>query len=115
MMKLTKSNLAKLVKTKCHLDLDDNQTVRLMFRSFTRDNARFQLTAKGSKLLKQAGIKSYKIKLQKKLTMRAIINLDRSCTCPYYISPRTMYAILFAEKPAMILHLLDGDVENFNL
>ena len=70
-MKLTKSNLAKLVKTKCKLDLDDDKMIRLLFRSFTRDDARFQLTAKGSKLLKLSGIKSYKIKLQKKLTMRA--------------------------------------------
>ena len=45
----------------------------------------------------------------------AIINIDRACTCPYYVSPRTMYAILFAEKPAMVLHLLDGDVENFSM
>ena len=115
MMKLTKSNLAQLVKAKCNLDLDDDKIIRLLFRSFTRDDARFQLTAKGSKLLKLAGIKSYKIKLQKKLTMKAIINIDRACTCPYYVSPRTMYAILFAEKPAMVLHLLDGDVENFSM
>ena len=86
-----------------------------MFRNFVKDDARFQLTYKGFQFLKHAGRKAYKIKIKSKLSIKAIINIDRACPCPYYISPKTMYVVMFAQKPAVILQMLDGDAEQFNM
>ena len=114
-MKLTKINLAKLVIANSNLDISESNLVKLMFRNFVKDDARFQLTYKGFQFLKHAGIKAYKIKIKSKLSIKAIINIDRACPCPYYISPKTMYVVMFAQKPAVILQLLDGDAEQFNM
>ena len=114
-MKLTKINLAKLVIANSNLDISESNLVKLMFRNFVKDNARFQLTYKGFQFLKHAGIKAYKIKIKSKLSIKAIINIDRACPCPYYISPKTMYVVMFAQKPAVILQMLDGDAEQFNM
>ena len=114
-MKLTKINLAKLVIANSNLDISESNLVKLMFRNFVKDDARFQLTYKGFQFLKHAGIKAYKIKIKSKLSIKAIINIDRSCPCPYYISPKTMYVVMFAQKPAVILQMLDGDAEQFNM
>ena len=112
-MKLTKINLAKLVIANSNLDISESNLVKLMFRNFVKDDARFQLTYKGFQFLKHAGIKAYKIKIKSKLSIKAIINIDRACPCPYYISPKTMYVVMFAQKPAVILQMLDGDAEQF--
>tara|TARA_Y100000114_G_scaffold156856_1_gene185647 strand:+ start:1910 stop:2254 length:345 start_codon:yes stop_codon:yes gene_type:complete len=114
-MKLTKINLAKLVIANSNLDISESNLVKLMFRNFVKDDARFQLTYKGFQFLKHAGIKAYKIKIKSKLSIKAIINIDRACPCPYYISPKTMYVVMFAQKPAVILQMLDGDAEQFNM
>ena len=114
-MKLTKINLAKLVIASSNLDISESNLVKLMFRNFVKDDARFQLTYKGFQFLKHAGIKAYKIKIKSKLSIKAIINIDRACPCPYYISPKTMYVVMFAQKPAVILQMLDGDAEQFNM
>lgn len=114
-MKLTKINLAKLVIANSNLDIPESNLVKLMFRNFVKDDARFQLTYKGFQFLKHAGIKAYKIKIKSKLSIKAIINIDRACPCPYYISPKTMYVVMFAQKPAVILQMLDGDAEQFNM
>ena len=114
-MKLTKINLAKLVIANSNLDISESNLVKLMFRNFVKDDARFQLTYKGFKFLKHAGIKAYKIKIKSKLSIKALINIDRACPCPYYISPKTMYVVMFAQKPAVILQMLDGDAEQFNM
>ena len=114
-MKLTKINLAKLVIANSNLDISESNLVKLMFRNFVKDDARFQLTYKGFQFLKHAGIKAYKIKIKSKLSIKAIINIDRACPCPYYISPKTMYVVIFAQKPAVILQMLDGDAEQFNM
>ena len=114
-MKLTKINLAKLVIANSNLDITESNLVKLMFRNFVKDDARFQLTYKGFQFLKHAGIKAYKIKIKSKLSIKAIINIDRACPCPYYISPKTMYVVMFAQKPAVILQMLDGDAEQFNM
>ena len=114
-MKLTKINLSKLVISNSNLDISESNLVKLMFRNFVKDDARFQLTYKGFQFLKHAGIKAYKIKIKSKLSIKAIINIDRACPCPYYISPKTMYVVMFAQKPAVILQMLDGDAEQFNM
>ena len=114
-MKLTKINLAKLVIANSNLDISESNLVKLMFGNFVKDDARFQLTYKGFQFLKHAGIKAYKIKIKSKLSIKAIINIDRACPCPYYISPKTMYVVMFAQKPAVILQMLDGDAEQFNM
>ena len=114
-MKLTKINLAKLVIANSNLDISESNLVKLMFRNFVKDDARFQLTYKGFQFLKHADIKAYKIKIKSKLSIKAIINIDRACPCPYYISPKTMYVVMFAQKPAVILQMLDGDAEQFNM
>ena len=114
-MKLTKINLAKLIIANSNLDISESNLVKLMFRNFVKDDARFQLTYKGFQFLKHAGIKAYKIKIKSKLSIKAIINIDRACPCPYYISPKTMYVVMFAQKPAVILQMLDGDAEQFNM
>jgi hypothetical protein len=88
-MKLTKSTLAQLIKQQCDLDLPIDRIV----------NAKFQ---------------SYKIKLNKPITMRAMLNLDRSCPAPYYLPQKRQYVTLYAEKPAVVLQLLDGDLDSFS-
>lgn len=114
-MKLTKSKLAELLKTQCDLDFDIDKIKKLVFRSFVREDARFQLTYKGFQLLKYAKFQSYKIRINKSLTMKAMLNLDRQCSCPYYLPKNKNYVYMFAQKPAVVLQMLDGDIENFQL
>ena len=114
-MKLTKSKLAELLKTQCDLDFTIDKIKKLVFRSFVREDARFQLTYKGFQLLKYAKFTSYKIRINKPLTMKSMLNLDRQCPCPYYLPKKKSYVYLFAQKPAVVLQMLDGDIENFQL
>ena len=115
MMKLTKTKLAELIQTQCDINLPVDKVKQMMFKSFIKEEAYFQVTYKGFQFLKHAGIKAYKIKIKSKLSIKAIINIDRACPCPYYISPKTMYVVMFAQKPAVILQMLDGDAEQFNM
>ena len=114
-MKLTKSKLAALIQTNCDLTMTIDKVKKLIFRSFVREDARFQLTYKGFQLLKFAKFQTYKIRINKPLTMKSILNLDRQCPCPYYLPKKKNYVYLFAQKPAVILQMLDGDIENFQL
>jgi len=114
-MKLTKSTLAKLIKQQCDLDIPIDKIVKMMFRSFVSDNSHFALTYKGFHLLKYAKFQQYKIRLNKPITMKSLLNLDRNSPAPYYLPAKRKYVILFAEKPAVMLQLLDGDLENFQL
>jgi hypothetical protein len=113
-MKLTKSTLAQLIKQQCDLDLPIDKIVKMMFKSFVSDSSHFNLTYKGNSLLKYAKFQSYKIKLNKPITMRAMLNLDRSCPAPYYLPQKRQYVTLYAEKPAVVLQLLDGDLDSFS-
>ena len=47
------------------------------------------------------------------MTVKGMLNLDRACSCPYYINQKKTYVLFFSEKPAVMLQLLDGDLENF--
>lgn len=114
-MKLTKLKLSELVKSQCDLNFPVDTITKLMFRSFVREDARFQLTYKGFQLLKFAKFTSYKIRMNKPITMKAMLNLDRQCPCPYYLPKKKNYVYLFAQKPAVVLQMLDGDIENFQL
>jgi len=114
-MKLTKSKLAELIKTQCDLEITVDKIIKMMFRSFVREDARFQLTYKGYQLLKYAKFTSYKIRMNKPLTMKSMLNLDRQCPCPYYLPKKKSYVYLYAQKPAVVLQMLDGDIENFQL
>ena len=114
-MKLTKSRLSDLVKQQCDLKMPSAKAVIMMFMNSKHDDSNFQLTYKGFQLLKFAKFKNYKIKLKGKLNMKAILNLDRQCPCPYYLPQKKQYVFLFAEKPAIVLQMLDGDLENFAL
>jgi len=114
-MKLTKSKLAELIKKQCDLDIPVDKIVKMMFKSFVSDDSHFNLTYKGYHLLKYAKFQSYKIRINKPLTMKTFLNLNRNCPAPYYIPHKRKYLTLFAEKPAIMLQLLDGDLENFQL
>ena len=114
-MKLTKSKLAELIKTQCDLDMTVDKIVKMMFKSFASDDSHFNLTYKGYHLLKYAKFQSYKIRMNKQLTMKSMLNLDRQCPCPYYLPKKKSYVYLFAQKPAVVLQMLDGDIENFQL
>ena len=113
-MKLTKTKLAELCKLQCDLHMTPEKVKKTMFRSFG-DNSRFQLTYKGFKILKYAKFQTYKIKIKKQLTMKSMLNLDRQCPCPYYLPKDKKYVYIFAQKPAVVLQMLDGDIENFQL
>lgn len=114
-MKLTKTKLSELLKTQCDLNLPKEKITKMIFRSFIKDEGRFQLTYKGFQLLKYAKFQSYKIRMNKPITMKAMLNLDRQCPCPYYLPKKKNYVYLFAQKPAVVLQMLDGDLENFHL
>ena len=114
-MKLTKTQLAELIKQQCDLDLPIGKIVKMMFKSFVSNESHFNLTYKGYHLLKYAKFQSYKIRMNKPLTIKGFLNLNRSCPAPYYIPQKRKYLILFAEKPAVMLQLLDGDLQNFEL
>ena len=113
-MKLTKTKLAELCKLQCDLHMTPEKVKKTMFRSFG-DNSRFQLTYKGFQILKYAKFQTYKIKIKKQLTMKSILNLDRQCPCPYYLPKDKKYVYIFAQKPAVVLQMLDVDIENFQL
>ena len=114
-MKLTKSRLAELIKQQCDLEQPVDKIVKMMFKSFVSDDTHFNLTYKGYHLLKFAKFQSYKIRMNKPLTIKAFLNLNRNCPAPYYIPQKRKYLVLYAEKPAVMLQLLDGDLENFQL
>ena len=114
-MKLTKSRLAELIKQQCDLDMPVDKIVKMMFKSFVSDDPHFNLTYKGYHLLKFAKFRSYKIRMNKPLTIKAFLNLNRNCPAPYYIPQKRKYLVLYAEKPAVMLQLLDGDLENFQI
>lgn len=114
-MKLTKSTLCKLIKQNCDIDITEDKLVRMVFRSFVKDSSHFGLTYKGFHLLKYAKFKNYKIKMRSRINMKGLLNLDRECPCPYYVSNKKDYVFLFAEKPAVVLQMLDGDIENFTM
>jgi len=114
-MKLTKSTLAELIKTQCDLDISIDKIIKMMFKSFVSDRSHFNLTYRGYHLMKFAKFKSYKIRLNKTITMKAMLNLDRNCPAPYYLPSKKKNVVLFAEKPAVVLQLLDGDLDNFSM
>jgi len=114
-MKLTKSKLAELIKAQCDLKVTSEAIKKMMFKSFVKDDAHFQITYKGFQLLKYAKFKTYKIRLNKVITMKAMLNLDRMCPSPYYLPKNKKYIYLFAEKPAVVLQMLDGDIDNFQM
>ena len=114
-MKLTKSKLAELIKTQCDLQFPIEKIRKIMFKSFIKEDAYFQITYKGFQLLKFAKFKCYKIRLNKPITMKSILNLNRECASPYYLPKQKNYIFLFAEKPAVVLQMLDGDIENFQM
>ena len=115
MMKLTKSKLAQLIQTQCDINLPVDKVKQMMFKSFIKEDAYFQVTYKGYQLLKYAKFNSYKIRLTKPITMKSILNLNRSCASPYYLPKNKQYIYLFAEKPAVVLQMLDGDIANFQM
>jgi|TARA_S200002703_G_scaffold20977_1_gene17510 hypothetical protein len=114
-MKLTKTKLAELIKQQCDLEFAVDKIVKMMFKSFVSDDTHFNLTYKGYHLLKFAKFQSYKIRMNKPITIKSFLNLNRNCPAPYYIPQKRKYLVLFAEKPAVMLQLLDGDLENFQL
>jgi hypothetical protein len=114
-MKLTKSKLAELIIRQCDISMTAESVKKMMFKSFVKDDAHFQVTYKGFQLLKYAKFKTYKIRLNKIITMKAMLNLDRMCPSPYYLPKNKKYIYLFAEKPAVVLQMLDGDIDNFQM
>lgn len=114
-MKLTKTKLAELIKVNCDLVFPVDKIRKLIFKSFVKDDAHFQITYKGFQLLKYAKFRTYKIRLKKTITMKSMLNLDRMCPSPYYLPKNKQYIYLFAEKPAVVLQMLDGDIENFQM
>jgi|TARA_Y100000114_G_C11580502_1_gene240798 hypothetical protein len=114
-MKLTKTRLAELIKQQCDLQSSTEKTIKIMFRNFKHEDTHFQLNYKGYHLMKYAKFKWYKIKITSKLTMKALLNLDRHCPAPYYINGKRTYVFMFSEQPAVMLQLLDGDLKNFQL
>jgi len=114
-MKLTKTKLAELIIKQCDLKIAETNVMKMMFRNIKQDDANFHLTYKGFHLLKYAQFKWYKIKISSKLTMKALLNLDRNCPAPYYINGKRTYVFMFSEKPAIILQMLDGDLKNFQI
>lgn len=114
-MKLSKTHLVELIKQTTSIDLDSKKLKNLMFKSPTQEDSNFQLSYKGFQLMKYVKFKSYKIRLKEKLTWRGMLNLSRECGCPYYIANKKDYVYLYAEKPAVILQMLDGDLSNFRM
>ena len=45
--------------------------------------------------------------------MKSLLNLDRNSPCPYYINKKKTYVLFFAEQPAILLQLLDGNLKQF--
>ena len=115
LIKLSKTHLAELIKQTASIDFSIDQITNLMFKSIVKNDAHFHLSYKGFQLMKYVKFKSYKIKLKDKLTWKGILNLSRECPCPWYISKKKDYVYLYAEKPAVILQMLDGDLSNFRL
>ena len=114
-MKLTKTKLADFIVKHCDLKISSEKTMKMMFRNIKQEDTHFHLTYKGFHLLKYAQFKVYKIKISAKLTMKSLLNLDRYCPAPYYINGKRTYVFMFSEKPAIILQMLDGDLQNFQL
>lgn len=114
-MKLTKSKLSELIKSQTDISVSQDAIKKLMFKSFIKDDAHFQVTYKGFQLLKFAKFRSYKIRLKKIITMKGMLQLDKECRSPYYLPKNKKYIFLFAEKPAIVLQMLDGDIENFSM
>lgn len=114
-MKLTKINLSELLIKQCDLPMNKDSVMKMIFRNIKSDCSHFGLTYKGFQIMKYAQFKLYKIKIKDKLTMKALLNLDRNCPAPYYINGKKTYVFMFSEKPAVVLQLLDGDLQNFQL
>tara|TARA_R110000744_G_scaffold32445_5_gene75913 strand:+ start:4907 stop:5251 length:345 start_codon:yes stop_codon:yes gene_type:complete len=114
-MKLTKSKLTELLKTQCDLNMTCAKITIMTFLNPKDDDCHFQLNYKGFHLMKYAKFKYYKIRLKNRLSMKNWLTLDRNCPSPYYINGKKNYVYMFAEKPAVLLQLLDGDLDSFQL
>ena len=112
-MKLTKIRLAQVIKETLELKEAILQIPPLMFLNIKRDNKHFQLTYTGFKMMQSCKFKHYKIKLSDQPTINALLNLDRNSPCPYYINKKKTYVLFFAEQPAILLQLLDGNLKQF--
>ena len=84
-MKLTKSKLAELIKNQCDLQFPIDKIKKLMFKSFVKEDAYFQITYKGFQLLKFAKFKYYKIRLNKPITMKSILMSKQRSINPDHI------------------------------
>tara|TARA_A100001011_G_C14252401_1_gene818504 strand:- start:1135 stop:1491 length:357 start_codon:yes stop_codon:yes gene_type:complete len=112
-MKLTKIKLAQITKETLELKEKDLKVLPLMFLNIKKNDKHFQLTYNGFKMLKSCGFQHYKIKLAEQPTMKSLLNLDRNSPCPYYINKKKTYVLFFAEQPAILLQLLDGNLKQF--
>ena len=73
-----------------------------------------QLTPAGFQALKNAGIKDYRVQLEKPVlyTNQLIIWLDQFIECPWYVDNKDIY--VFDEKFAVQLVLFSGNIERFS-
>ena len=112
-MKLTKLRLAKIAKETLELKDKAEKIPSQMFLNIKNNDKHFQLTYNGFRILKSCNFKHYKIKLAETPSIKALLNLDRNSPCPYYINKNKTYVLFFAEQPAVLLQLLDGNLKQF--
>ena len=112
-MKLTKIRLAQIAKETLQLKDKVVKIPSQMFLNIKKDDKHFQLTYNGFRIMKSCGFQHYKIKLADKPSIKALLNLDRNSPCPYYINKNKTYVLFFAEQPAILLQLLDGNLKQF--
>lgn len=71
-----------------------------------------QLTEIGFNSLSNAGIKSYKIRLEEKLenSNRMLLWIDKHISCPFYFSKQPICIHVFDERTAIQLVLFSGNI-----
>tara|TARA_B100000902_G_C26984803_1_gene752094 strand:- start:49 stop:432 length:384 start_codon:yes stop_codon:yes gene_type:complete len=66
-------------------------------------------------LIEKLDLQFYEIPFPKdlKMTTQTIIFLDKFTTCPYYLTPKSIYVT--DEKKSLELHLFSGDLRKYGL
>jgi hypothetical protein len=89
---------------------DANDLFNRMWKNPKTDRF-YRLTPDGFAILKECGLKFWKIKFKEKLTSLHLVLLDRYLKKPWYLTSKSIY--LTDETAATMLILYNSDVDSF--
>jgi hypothetical protein len=105
----TQSQLAKIFAELVKSSVSD---LRYIWHNFTDANS-LRLSLAGYKFLVEQKIKTYTFELERPLTNKNLLQLERSFPGPYYYWSRTSKFIVFDEQDAVWLELQGGDLNAY--